>query len=101
MPQTPVSSSVEARRARGSRLGFRVDAETKRQVERAAQLERRSLTDFCLTALTRATRETILRHESLVLTDRDRAAFFDVLVNAPKPNARLRRAFKAAENRVA
>lgn len=43
--------SSEERRARGYRLGFRVDAETKKQVERAAALERRSLTDFCLTAI--------------------------------------------------
>jgi len=101
MPQMPVSTNTEERRARGTRLGFRVDAETKSLVEHAAALERRSLTDFCLTALTRATRETILRHESLVLSDRDREVFFDVLVNAPKPNARLRKAFKAAEERVA
>jgi len=71
MPQA-VAATTE-RRTRGTRLGFRVDAETKRLVERAAALERRSLTDFCLTALTEATRETITRHESLSLSVRDRA----------------------------
>ncbi len=101
MPQTPVSSKREERRTRNARLGFRVDAETKRLVERAARLERRSLTDYCLTALTQATRETILRHESLMLSERDREVFFDVLVHAPEPNARLRRAFQSAEGRVA
>jgi len=83
------------------RLGFRVDAETKRLVERAAALERRSLTDFCLTALIRATRETIAGHESLVLSERDREVFFNALVHAPQPNARLKRAFRQAEERVA
>lgn len=82
------------------RLGFRLDAETKRQVERAAALERRSVTDFCLTALTRATAETIAQHESLVLSERDRKAFFDALISPPRPNARLRRAFQAAGKRV-
>jgi len=74
-----------------------VDAETKRQVERAAALERRSLTDFCLAALTEATRATIARHETFVLSERDRAAFFDALVHprsptlgCGRPSARLR-----------
>jgi uncharacterized protein (DUF1778 family) len=96
MPRTAVTE----RRTRASRLGFRVDAETKRLVERAAALERRSLTDFCLTALTQATRETITRHESLALSERDREIFFDALIHAPKPNERLRRAFRAAEERI-
>ncbi len=100
MPQSASTASAAERRTRAHRLGFRVDAETKRLVERAAQLERRSLTDFCLAALTEATRATIVRHQSLVLSDRDRAAFFDALVHAPKPNARLRRAFRSARKRV-
>ena len=97
----PTAAESPERRSRAFRLGFRVDAETKRLVERAAALERRSLTDFCLTALTEATQAAILRHESLVLSERDRAAFFDALVHPPKPNARLKRAFRAAEERVA
>lgn len=98
MPQA--TAATEQRRTRSTRLGFRVDAETKKMVERAAALERRSLTDFCLTALAEATRETITRHESLALSERDRAAFFRALINAPKPNARLRRAFRSAGQRV-
>ncbi|MGD0737657.1 MAG: DUF1778 domain-containing protein [Terracidiphilus sp.] len=100
MPQSPTVEHTAERRARAHRLGFRVDAETKRQVERAAALDRRSLTEFCLAALAEATRATILRHESLALSKRDRAAFFDALVHPPKPNARLRRAFRSAEDRV-
>ena len=100
MPRTSASANTEKRRARGSRLGFRVDAQTKKLVERAAALERRSLTDFCLTALTEATRATISRHEILLLSERDRQVFFDALVHPPKPNARLRRAFRSAKERV-
>jgi len=99
-PGVPAFVSAEERRARGTRLGFRVDAETKNQVERAAALERRSLTDFCLSALAQASREAIARHESLVLSERDREVFFDALIHAPEPNARLRRAFGSAEERV-
>jgi uncharacterized protein (DUF1778 family) len=100
MVQSAAAASSTERRARAHRLGFRVDAETKQLVERAAALERRSLTDFCLSALTEATHATILRHQSLVLSERDRAAFFDALVHPPKPNARLRRAFRSARERV-
>jgi uncharacterized protein (DUF1778 family) len=94
----PLNTVERPRRA--TRLGFRVDVSTKRLVERAAALERRSLTDFCLTALAEATRETIIRHETLVLSQRDREVFFDSLVHPPKPNARLKRAFRATEGRV-
>jgi uncharacterized protein (DUF1778 family) len=100
MTQSTTAASSAERRVRAFRLGFRVDAETKRQVERAAALERRSLTEFCLAALTEASRAAITRHESLALSDRDRAAFFDALVHPPKPNARLRRAFRSARERV-
>jgi uncharacterized protein (DUF1778 family) len=93
-------ASTEKRRTHSSRLGFRVDVQTKKLVERAAALERRSLTDFCLTALTEATRGHDFRHETLLLSERDRQVFFDALVHPPKPNARLRRAFRAAKERI-
>ncbi len=35
---------------RAERLGFRLDRETKHLIERAAHLERRKLTDFCVEA---------------------------------------------------
>ncbi len=100
MKQAAVSTP-KPRRTRGARLGFRVDAKTKRMVERAAQLDHRSVTDFCLTALTDAARAVITRNESLVLSDADRSAFFDALVHPPRPNARLRRAFRRELERIA
>jgi uncharacterized protein (DUF1778 family) len=77
-----------------------VDERTKKRVEKAAALERRSLTDFCLTALAQATDATIAWHESIVLSEHDRQQFFDVLINPPKPNARLKRAFRSARERI-
>lgn len=87
-------------RIRAERLGFRVDEPTKALIERAAQLERRKVTDFCMTALTDAARRTIAEHETLVLSDRDRAAFFDALINPPTPSERLHRAFAEHKRRV-
>src|ERR1700687_5250267 len=88
------------RRLREERLGFRCDEPTKALIERAAQLERRKVTDFCMTALTEAARRTISEHETLVLSDRDRAVFFDALVHPPGPNQRLRRAFAEHKRRI-
>lgn len=94
------NTSVEKSRERGERLGFRVDAKTKSLVERAVRLERRTLTDFCLMALTDAARRTLERHESLVLSSVDREAFFDALVHPAAPNARLKRAVRAERKRI-
>jgi len=88
------------RRLREERLGFRLDQPTKALIERAARLERRKLTDFCMTALTDAARRTIAEHETLVLSDRDRAVFFDALVHPPAPSERLRRAFAERKRRI-
>jgi uncharacterized protein (DUF1778 family) len=100
MARSEATQRTEARRVRGARLGFRVDVETKALVERAAELERRKLTDFCLTALTEAAQKTIARHETLVLSERDREVFFDTLVNPPEISPRLRRAFEAVRTHV-
>lgn len=94
------SARAEDRRAHSARLGFRVDEKTKRLVERAAELEHRSVTDYCLAALTDAARQTIEQHSSLLLSEADRVAFFDALVHPPKPNARLKRAVRRARARV-
>ena len=85
---------------REERLGFRVDQTTKSLIARAASLEQRKLTDFCLAALTDAARRTIAAHETLVFSERERALFFDALVNPPEPAARLRRAFAEHRRKV-
>jgi uncharacterized protein (DUF1778 family) len=86
---------------RAERLGFRLDEETKELIERAAHLERRKLTDFCVTALADAARRTIAEHEVLRLSERDRRAFFDALMTPPKPSERLRRAVVEHRRRIA
>jgi uncharacterized protein (DUF1778 family) len=101
MSRGRTTATPKEKRSRESRLGFRVDAQTKRMVMRAAELERRSLTDFCLTALVEAARGIISRHEMLDLSERDRQIFFETLINPPRPNARLKRAFKAGRERIA
>ena len=86
--------------ARAERLGFRLDEQTKELIERAAHLERRKLTDFCVTALADAARRTIAEHETLMLSEQDRRAFFDALINPPKPSERLVRALAEHKRRI-
>lgn len=100
MARTALSGDIDRRRTRPDRLGFRVDPATKALVESAAELEHRSLTDFCVTALTEAARRALARRETLVLSERDRRTFFHALLHPPKPNARLRRAFRAEHTHV-
>lgn len=95
------AGATKSNRAKAERLGFRIDEQTKALIERAAHLERRKVTDFCTTALTDAARRTIADHETLTLSERDRAAFFEALANPPEPNERLRRAFATHRRRIA
>jgi uncharacterized protein (DUF1778 family) len=99
MPHKPVNE-LEAPK-RFERLGFRLDQETKDLIERAAYLARRKVSDFCVTALADTARRTIAEHETLVLSDRDRKAFFDALRNPPEPSERLVRALAEHKRRVA
>lgn len=94
------TKATREQRTRAERLGFRIDERTKALIERAAQLERRKLTDFCVTALADAARRTIAEHDTLVLSERDRRAFFEALIDPPEPNDRLRRAFAEHKRRV-
>lgn len=100
MPSKQTRSDVKTS-ARAERLGFRLDAETKRLIERAAHLSRRKVSDFCVTALGDTARRMIAEHETLVLSDRDRKAFFDALVDPPEPGEGLMRALAEHGRRVA
>jgi uncharacterized protein (DUF1778 family) len=54
-----------------------------------------------LAALVDTARRTIAEHETLALSARDRAAFFDALINPPAPPERLQRALAEHQRRVA
>jgi uncharacterized protein (DUF1778 family) len=103
MPRKQAAKTKTSRDAsnRVERLGFRLNQETKDLIERAAYLSRRKVSDFCVTALTDTARRTIAEHETLSLSERDRKAFFDALINPPKPSERLVRALAEHKRRVA
>jgi uncharacterized protein (DUF1778 family) len=71
------------------RLEARVSHELKALLQRAADLEGRSLTDFLVSSGVKAAQETIHRNEQLRLTARDSAAFVEGLLNPVAPNEML------------
>jgi len=85
---------------RVERLGFRLDEQTKDLIERAAYLECRKVTDFCVAVLADAARRTIAEHETLMLSERDREVFFDTLMSPPQANERLIRAMAEHKRRI-
>lgn len=101
MENTMHKATVRKNRiARDDRLGFRLDEQTKGLIERAAQLERRKISDYCLTAIAEAARRTIAEHETLNLSELDRASFFEAMIHPPKPHERLARALADHTRRV-
>jgi uncharacterized protein (DUF1778 family) len=101
--ENTMASKTTARKervTRDDRLGFRLDEQTKGLIERAAQLERRKVSDYCLTAIADAARRTIAEHETLNLSERDRAAFFEAMTHPPEPSERLARALAEHSRRV-
>ncbi|MGH2562768.1 MAG: DUF1778 domain-containing protein [Thermomicrobiales bacterium] len=86
---------TQRRPARRERLESRVSSDEKALLQRAADLEDRSLTDFVRSSLRAAAEETIRRHELMTLSARDSAAFVEAMMNPPAPGERLRDAAQA------
>jgi|SRR5271169_1500890 len=85
------TSTVSATR-KDERLEARVSAEAKALCQEAASIEGRSLTDFIVSSAVESARR-ILRERALIeLSQRDRNAFVESLLNPPPPNQRLQEA---------
>jgi uncharacterized protein (DUF1778 family) len=91
----PANSAKKTYRSNPKPKSFRFDArlneEQKFLIQRAADLEGRSMTDFVLHSAEIAAERTIERRATLVLTARETKAFVDTLLNPPKPGSVLRR----------
>lgn len=76
-----------------SRLDTRITPEQRALYERAAALGNfPSLTEFLTAAADKQAAEIIQRHEELVLNEKERDLFIDLLLNPPAPNEALRQA---------
>ena len=78
--------------AKTERLEARVPVFLKRMVQRAADLQGRSITDFVVSTLDKSARETVREHEMMKLNARDSFKLAKALIDPPAPNAALRKA---------
>lgn len=83
-------SRKPAERARGERLETRITAEQKALIQRAAELEGRTVTDYVIASVQDAARRTVEAHGTIVLSAADSRAFVDALLDPPPVNARLK-----------
>lgn len=77
------------------RFDARLDEDQKRLIQRAADLEGRTMTDFVLHSATVAAARTIQDRAMMILSARDTETFVAAVLNPPEPGAALRAAARA------
>jgi len=80
--------------SRSYRFDARLNENQKLLIQKAADLEGRSLTDFVLNSAESAATRTIQERTMTVLNARDSEAFVQLLLNSPAPGHVLRKAVK-------
>ncbi len=75
-----------------ARLEARISPEIKALLQKAADLEGRTLTDFVVASVQAEAYRVIEQHQKLKLSIDDSEAFVDALLNPPKPNDALKAA---------
>jgi len=81
-------------------MHLRLDATTKRKLERAAAYQATSVSDFVLANAVAAAERVIESYEKFTLSARDWDAFYDALINPPEPNEKLKKAARRYRERV-
>ena len=76
-PKAPTSPSV--------RLSCRVSPVTKSRAEQAARVMGQTITHFTEEAIAARAEEVLARHERIVLSERDFAAFVEAINSPPAP----------------
>jgi uncharacterized protein (DUF1778 family) len=85
--------------AKRERMHLRLDAITKRKLERAAAFEETSVTEFVLANAVAAAERVNDMHEKVTLSAKDWDVFYDALLNPPEPNDRLKTAARRYRER--
>lgn len=82
--------ATKTHKTSSARLEARISQETKALVQKAADLEGRTLTDFVVASVQAAAYKVIEEHQTLKLSIEDSEAFVDAILNPPKPNEALK-----------
>ena len=86
---------------RAYRFDARLNEEQKLLIQRAADLEGRSMTDFVLHSAETAAERTIERRAMLILTARETEAFVNAILSPAKPGPVLRKAARDYRQKTA
>lgn len=85
--------TIASRAGKVARLETRISTDLMEVLRRAAQLQDRTLTDFVIGAAQEAARKVIAETSVVRLSLGDQQRFAAALIDPPKPNAALKRAF--------
>ena len=86
----PVANAKKVPSHNKERLNFRLDAEIKARVVRAAAIMGQEVTDFAVSTLNEKASEILERHGSLTLNSDDYQFFLNALTDDRKPSKRSR-----------
>lgn len=95
-----VSSSRRLSKTKVYRLDARLNEEQKILIQRAAELEGRTMTDFVLHSAEAAAERTIQERAMLILSARETEAFVEAILNPAKPGRVLRAAARQYKKAV-
>lgn len=83
------------------RMHLRLDAATKRKLERAAAYAQKSVSDFVLSQAVEAANQVLKAHEHHVLSTADWESFCEALDRPPKPKRTLKQGFRWYRSKAA
>ena len=87
-------SKPTVRAAKTARIEARTSPEKKAFYQRAAELRGQTFTEFVERSLDEAAERAHTEYKPMQLSERDAKRFIAALLDAPKPNAKLREAAK-------
>lgn len=97
MPQTIQHAPTRKRKAKPAksyRFDARLNEEQKFLIQRAADLEGRTMTDFVIHSAETAAQRAVEDRAMLILTARETESFVNAILNPPDPGPVLRKAFR-------
>jgi uncharacterized protein (DUF1778 family) len=83
------------------RIYARLNSKLKQHIQHAADIKGLDLTSYVVSALVADANKTIQEHEVMELSQRDREAFANAILNPPAPNKHLLAAAKRYKKRMA
>jgi uncharacterized protein (DUF1778 family) len=95
-----VQRSSKQSTAKTYRFDARLNRDQRLLIQRAADLEGRTMTEFVLRSAELAAERAIEKRSMLILTTRETEAFAEAVLNPPNPGAVLRRSVREYRAKV-